>query len=37
MNISTPGKVGIVCLLLRLKPRDTVIILVAHYISHQVL
>jgi hypothetical protein len=41
MSLSTPAKVGIVlllvCLLLRLKPRDSIIILAAHYISHQVL
>ena len=41
MSLSTPAKVGLVllavCLLLRLKPRDTLIIVVTHYLSHQLL
>ena len=41
MSLSVPAKVGlvllIVCLLLRLKTRDTLIILASHYVAHQVL
>jgi hypothetical protein len=40
-EISTPMKVGlvllIVCLLLKLSPRDTLIILISHYVAHQIL
>ena len=39
MNLSTPAKVGlvllIVCLVLKLKLRDTIIILLAHYLAHR--
>jgi len=39
--MSTPAKVGIVlllvCLLLKLSVRDTLIILVSHYAAHQLL
>ena len=41
MEISVPAKVGIVlvivCLLLRLKPIQTIIILVTHYMSHKLI
>jgi len=41
MSLSTPAKVGLVlllvCLLLRLKPRDTLIILLSHYLAHRLL
>lgn len=41
MSLSTPAKVGLVlllvCLLLRLKPKDTLIILVSHYAAHHLL
>lgn len=41
MSLSTPAKVGIVllivCLLLGLHIRDTLIILGAHYVAHQLL
>lgn len=39
MEISVPAKVGLVlllvCLLLRLKPIQTIIIVVTHFLSHK--